>query len=198
MNIFLNYKKKIFNSLKILERKKAIKIPKNFSGLAVELPPQKENCDISCNAALILAKYNNISSINLANNLKKYFLSTYKEFKKIEVAGPGFLNIYFDISFWKKHLFEIIELDKKYGSNRTSKKKYNIEFVSANPTGPLHVGHCRGAILGDSLSKILTFNGHKVIKEYYVNDYGGQIKNFVTFKHFVTMYNKKHILYFFI
>ena len=180
MNIFLNYQKKIFNALKNLEKKNLLKIPKNFSGLTVELPPKKENSDISCNAALILAKYNNISPINLANDLKKYFLSTFKEFKNIEVAGPGFLNIYFDISFWKKHLLEIIKLDKKYGSNRINKKKYNIEFVSANPTGPLHVGHSRGAILGDSLSKILTFNGNKVIKEYYVNDSGGQIKNFVT------------------
>ena len=59
------------------------------------------------------------------------------------------------------------------------KKKYNIEFVSANPTGPLHVGHCRGAILGDAISNLLSFNGQKVTREYYVNDHGGQIKNFV-------------------
>ena len=70
-------------------------------------------------------------------------------------------------------------MNLKYGSNKSKKKKYNIEFVSANPTGPLHVGHCRGAILGDVLSNMLTFNGNKVIKEYYVNDYGEQIKNFV-------------------
>mgnify|MGYP001447197708 FL=1 len=76
MNIFLNYQKKILNALKILEKKNLLKIPKNFSGLTVELPPKKENSDISCNAALILAKYNNISPIKLANDLKKYFLST--------------------------------------------------------------------------------------------------------------------------
>ena len=67
----------------------------------------------------------------------------------------------------------------EYGSNKSSKKKYNIEFVSANPTGPLHVGHCRGAIIGDVLSNLLAFNGNIVTREYYVNDYGGQIKNFV-------------------
>ena len=71
-------------------------------------------------------------------------------------------------------------MNSKYGANKTSKKKYNIEFVSANPTGPLHVGHCRGAILGDSLSNLLIFNGNKFTKDYYVNDYCGQIKNFVS------------------
>ena len=69
-------------------------------------------------------------------------------------------------------------MDSKYGSNKVSRKKYNIEFVSANPTGPLHVGHCRGAILGDVISNILKFNDHNVVKEYYVNDYGNQIVSF--------------------
>ena len=107
-------------------------------------------------------------------------MSNFIEFKSIEIAGPGFLNIYFHISFWKKYLTKIIQLNSKYGSNKMLKKKYNIEFVSANPTGPLHVGHCRGAVLGDTLSNLLIFNGNKVTREYYVNDYGGQIKNFVS------------------
>ena len=75
---------------------------------------------------------------------------------------------------------KVIALNSRYGSYKTFKKKYNIEFVSANPTGPLHVGHCRGAVLGDSLSNLLIFNGNKVTKEYYVNDYGEQIKSFVS------------------
>ena len=78
----------------------------------------------------------------------------------------------------KKYIIEIIKMGKNYGSNISIKKKYNIEFVSANPTGPLHVGHCRGAILGDALSNLLKFNGHDIVKEYYVNDCGNQIKNF--------------------
>ena len=179
MNIFLYYQTKIFSCLKNLEKKKVIKIPKNFKNITLELPPKNQSGAISCNAALVLAKHNNISSIDLAENLKKQLLSFFKEFKNIEVAGTGFLNIYFNNSFWKKHLLKIIELNKKYGSNKKNKRKYNIEFVSANPTGPLHVGHCRGAILGDALSNILSFNGNKVTKEYYVNDYGAQIKNFV-------------------
>ena len=122
----------------------------------------------------------NNSPIKLAEIIKKYLLSNFKEFKSIEVVEPGFLNIYFHISFWKKYLEKIIRLNAAYGSNKSLKKKYNVEFVSANPTGPLHVGHCRGAVLGDALSNLLIFNGNKVTKEYYVNDYGEQIKIFVT------------------
>jgi len=179
MNLFSDYQDKIYKTLKTLEKKKKIKIPKSINNFNIEIPPSNQNADISCNAAMILAKPNNISPIILADKLKKYLLLEFKEFKNIEIAGPGFLNISFNFYFWKHHLSNIIKLDKKYGSNKNNKKKYNIEFVSANPTGPLHVGHCRGAILGDVLSNILSFNGNKVTKEYYVNDYGEQIKNFV-------------------
>ena len=81
--------------------------------------------------------------------------------------------------FWNNFIKEINTDYKEFGINKKEKKiKYLIEFVSANPTGPLHVGHCRGAILGDVISNILTFNNHKVFKEYYVNDHGNQIINF--------------------
>ena len=178
MNLFSDYQKKIFNSLKKLEKKKLIQIPSKLY-LTVELPPRNQKADISCNAAMILAKLNKNSPVKLAEILKKHLLINFKEFKSIEIAGPGFLNICFHISFWKKYLTKVIKLDSKFGSSRILKRKYNIEFVSANPTGPLHVGHCRGAILGDTLSNLLSFNGNNVTKEYYVNDYGVQIKNFV-------------------
>ena len=180
MNLLLHYQKKIFNSLKNLEKKKLIQISLQLKRFTVELPPKNHKADISCNAAMILAKVNKTSPIKLGEILKKHLLSNFKEFKSIEIAGPGFLNICFNISFWKEYLTKIIKLDSKYGSNTTFKKKYNIEFVSANPTGPLHVGHCRGAVLGDVLSNLLSFNGNKVTKEYYVNDYGEQIKSFVS------------------
>ena len=180
MNLFLDYQKKIFNSLKILERKKIIQISSKHKSITIELPPKNQKADISCNAAMILSKANNSSPDKLAEILKKHLLLSFKEFKNIEIAKPGFLNIYFHISFWKKNLTRVIELNSKYGSNNTSKKKYNVEFVSANPTGPLHVGHCRGAVLGDSLANLLIFNGNKVTKEYYVNDHGAQIRNFVS------------------
>ena len=165
--------------LKSLEKKKIIDLPDNLKGLIVELPPKEHKGDMSCNVAMILAKFNKKTPLDLANILKKNFLENFKEFEKIDVAKPGFLNINFKIDFWKNHLFKIIQSDANYGSNRNLQQKYNIEFVSANPTGPLHVGHCRGAILGDVLSNLLKFNGHLVTKEYYVNDYGNQIKTFV-------------------
>ena len=180
MNLFLDYQKKIFDSIRSLEKKETIIIPSKLKSFTVELPPKNQKADISCNAAMILAKINNTSPVKLAEILKKHFLLNFKEFKNIEVAGPGFLNIYFHDYFWQKHLTKILELNFKYGSAKIPKKKYNIEFVSANPTGPLHVGHCRGAVLGDTLANILSFNGNNVTKEYYVNDYGEQIKNFVS------------------
>ena len=179
MNLFSDYQKKIFKSLKNLEKKKIIIIPSEIKSFSVELPPKNQNADISSNAAMVLAKSNNSSPIKIAEILKKHLLLNFKEFKSIEIAGPGFLNFNFNISFWKIYIDRLLKLNNKYGSNKTIKKKYNIEFVSANPTGPLHVGHCRGAVLGDALSNLLSFNGNKVIKEYYVNDHGSQIKNFV-------------------
>tara|TARA_B100000029_G_scaffold166109_1_gene162338 strand:- start:197 stop:1921 length:1725 start_codon:yes stop_codon:yes gene_type:complete len=179
MNIFSIYQKRIINILKKLEKSELIKIPTNINGVVVELPPKNQEADISCNAAMILAKINNKSPREIAEFLKKNFLFNFKEFEKVSIAGPGFINIQFKVSFWKKILLGVIKSNSKYGSYGIKKNKYNIEFVSANPTGPLHVGHCRGAIIGDALSNLLIFNGNKVIKEYYVNDHGGQIKKFV-------------------
>ena len=178
MNLFLDYQKKIFKSLKILEKDKKIKISSNLKNINVDLPPKNQKADIACNAAMILAKSNNTSPNLLAEKIKKHLLLNFKEFSVIEIAGPGFLNISFNSFFWKMYLEKALKLKYKYGSYKSKKKKYNIEFVSANPTGPLHVGHCRGAVLGDSLANLLAFNGNKITKEYYVNDYGEQIKKF--------------------
>ena len=179
MNLLFDYQNKFIESLKILRRKKLIDFPDNLKGIIVELPPKKNKAHISFNAAMILSKFNNKSPIDVANILKKNFIENFKEFQKIDVAEPGFININFKIEFWENYLLKILKLNEKFGSFTGSKNKYNIEFVSANPTGPLHVGHCRGAILGDTLSNLLKFNGNVVTKEYYVNDYGGQVKNFV-------------------
>ena len=179
MNLFLDYQKKFSVYLKNLKRKNIIDLPDNLKSLTVELPPKGYNADISCNVAMVLAKYNKKTPLDLANVLKKNFLKKFDEFEKIDVQNPGFLNINFKINFWKTYLLKIIKSNLNYGSNKNFRKKYNVEFVSANPTGPLHVGHCRGAILGDTLSNLLKFNGHSVTKEYYVNDYGNQIKIFV-------------------
>jgi len=179
MNLFLEYNKKISNLLKELKDKNLIILPENPKSLTVELPPKGNHAHISCNAAMILSKVNQKSPFEMANLLKENFLSHFREFDNIDIGKPGFLNINFKSYFWKNFLDQLILSSSDYGKNYYKKLSFNIEFVSANPTGPLHVGHCRGAILGDVLSNLLKFNGHKVTKEYYVNDYGNQIRNFV-------------------
>ena len=94
------------------------------------------------------------------------------------MAGPGFLNIKLSKLALVKNIKLILQDNENYGSKKND-DTFNIEFVSANPTGPLHVGHSRGAVYGDVLANLLKFNGNKVTKEYYINDYGNQIKNFV-------------------
>ena len=180
MNLLSDYQIKIQAFLKKLNSKKIIITPSKFHGLTVELPPKNNKSDISCNAALILAKFNKQEPFLLAEILKEKLIENFQEFKNIDIAKPGFINITFTSKFWRKYLIKILNFNKRYGSNKNIKKKYNIEFVSANPTGPLHVGHCRGAILGDALSNLLKFNGHNVVKEYYVNDYGQQLKSFIS------------------
>ena len=179
MNIFVNYQKKFLNCLNELGKNKIIKCPDTINNISVELPPKDHPADISCNAAMILAKYNKTSPEELGLIIKEHFIKNFKEIEKIDVAKKGFLNINFNIIFWRKYLSHIVKSKSNFGSSKEKMNKYNLEFVSANPTGPLHVGHCRGAILGDVLSNLLIFNGNTVTKEYYVNDYGSQIKNFV-------------------
>ena len=154
----------------------------DFKGINLEIPPEKFNFDLSCNVAMVLGKKNNINPKNLALKLKVILLKKIANFSEIEVAGPGFINIKLSKSAKLRNINSILD-NKLYGSYE-SNETYNIEFVSANPTGPMHVGHCRGAIYGDVLANLLTFNGNKVTKEYYINDYGEQIKNFVESVHF--------------
>jgi len=178
MNIFDLYLDKIIAIIKKAKNDGILKNIKNLDGVNVDIPPQKFNCDISTNAAMVLSKSNNKSPIEIANKLIK-LINKDKDIENVSVAKPGFINIRFKLNFWNKFLKEIILNNKTYGIKKNEKKKkYLIEFVSANPTGPLHVGHCRGAILGDVLSNLLNFNNHKVTREYYVNDYGNQILHF--------------------
>ena len=149
----------------------------DFKGVVVENPPVEFNQDLSSNVALILAKLNGQKPKELAEKIKILLLKNREDIKEIEVAGPGFLNIKFTNLALLKIVKEILLNKDKYGFKKNN-KKYNIEFVSANPTGPMHVGHCRGAIYGDVLANLLKFNGNTVTKEYYINDYGNQIKNF--------------------
>ena len=176
MNIFEHHLSQIKKT--ILSEKDTLKLDvDNLDGINMEVPPEQFNFDLSCNIAMVLGKKNNLNPKILALKLKDIFLNKIKNFSKIEVAGPGFLNIKISKSALLKNINSILS-NNIYGSINNN-DTYNIEFVSANPTGPMHVGHCRGAIYGDVLANLLTFNGNKVTKEYYINDYGGQIKNFV-------------------
>ena len=178
MNIFENYLSKI-NKI-ILDKQKILKLKilGNIDNVNLEVPPNHFNYDLSTNIALVLAKSNKLNPINLAKDIKDLLLKNINHFEQIDIAGPGFLNIKLSKDGFVVNINDILKNKDSYGSKK-SNKTYNIEFVSANPTGPMHVGHCRGAVFGDVLSNLLIFNGNKVVKEYYINDYGNQIKNFV-------------------
>ena len=179
MNIFDQYLDKIKNILLDLSKNGNIVLPEKMDGITAEIPPAKFNSDISTNVAMVLSKANNKSPSDLANILVKAIKEKDELIDNISVVKPGFINIKFQPIFWTKFVKEIIKNSDNYGINTKEKKQsYLIEFVSANPTGPLHVGHSRGAILGDVIANILLFNKHKVSREYYVNDYGNQIINF--------------------
>ena len=179
MNIFDQYLNKIKKILLELSKSSDLLLPDKLDGITTEIPPSNFNSDISTNVAMVLSKINEKPPIELAEVLADAIKKSDNLIKDISVVKPGFINIKFKEIFWTNFIKEIIENSKEYGVNTNEKKKnYLIEFVSANPTGPLHVGHCRGAILGDVISNVLSFNKHRVTREYYVNDYGNQVINF--------------------
>ena len=179
MNIFDEYLGKIKKILLDLSKEGKIILPDDLDGINTEIPPSKFNCDISSNAAMFLSKINKRSPLDIAAEISKSIKENDKLIDKITIVKPGFINIKFNPIFWTNFTETILKNSKTFGINEKEKKRnYLIEFVSANPTGPLHVGHCRGAILGDVIANVLKFNNHKVTKEYYVNDYGNQIINF--------------------
>ena len=179
MNIFDLYLDKILILIKKLNKDKLIVLPESLNGINVDIPPANFDCDISTNVAMFLSKINKKSPIDLANFLINEIKKQDVLIDSINVVKPGFINIKFKSEYWNNFIKNVNDNYINYGTNiKEKKKKYLIEFVSANPTGPLHVGHCRGAILGDVISNLLIFNKHDVSKEYYVNDYGNQIINF--------------------
>ena len=179
MNIFDIYLNKIKNLIKKLNKEGLIELPESLNGINVDIPPSNFDFDISTNVSMVLSKINKKSPLDLADELIKLIKNEDPYIENITIAKPGFINIKFKTIYWNNFVKEVHENYKEFGVNNNEKKqKYLVEFVSANPTGPLHVGHCRGAILGDVISNILIFNKHNVSKEYYVNDYGNQIINF--------------------
>ncbi len=178
MNIFEEYKNKILTIIKKAEKNKLLTLPDNLNSINVDSTPPKINFDISTNISMVLSKPNNKSTNELALILIDLIKKEDKNIEEISFAKPGFINIKFNNFYWSNFINELIRSPNNYGSSNVNKKKYLVEFVSANPTGPLHVGHCRGAILGDVISNLLKFNQNLVEREYYVNDYGNQISHF--------------------
>jgi arginyl-tRNA synthetase len=195
MNIFDLYLDRIIILIKKLNKEETLELPESLNGINVDIPPVNFDCDISTNVSMVLSKINKKSPIDIANQLITFLEKEDPNIESILVVKPGFINIKFKGSYWNNFIKEVHTNYHNFGVNNKEKKKnYLIEFVSANPTGPLHVGHCRGAILGDVISNILIFNKHNVFKEYYVNDYGNQIINFtksVYFRAREIIYNEK-------
>ena len=178
MNIFKLYRNKIIDIIKKASKESLIILPENLNSINVDLPPKNFNCDISSNVSMVLSKPNNKSPLEIAELLSTLIKKNDTYIDELIIEKPGFINIKLNNNFWNFFLKEVLS-EKNYGSQiNSNQKKYLIEFVSANPTGPLHVGHSRGAILGEGISNLLKFNNQKVTKEYYVNDYGNQILHF--------------------
>tara|TARA_Y100001970_G_scaffold290097_1_gene422564 strand:- start:307 stop:2028 length:1722 start_codon:yes stop_codon:yes gene_type:complete len=176
MNLFNIYLVKIKKIL--LKNKLQLNLnSKDLDKVILEIPPEKFNTDLSSNAAMVLSKNSNLKPRELAEKIKIILKKKIIDFEKIDIEGPGFLNFCLTKDAWINVVLNIIKSKNLYGFEKR-RKKINIEFVSANPTGPLHVGHCRGAIFGDVLSNLLKLNGNKVTKEFYINDYGNQINDF--------------------
>ena len=143
--------------------------------VTVEPPRDASHGDLATNAAMVLAKPAGTNPRALAEAIAVE-LGKLDEVESVSVAGPGFLNMRLTKAAWRDELAAIPQAGGDYGrSARGEGVTVNIEYVSANPTGPMHMGHCRGAVVGDALATLLEFAGHKVIREYYVNDAGGQV-----------------------
>jgi arginyl-tRNA synthetase len=175
----------IYKSLKEIICSTTIKLYgklENLDKVAIEIPKNKDHGDLSCNISMIISKNIGKPPRVIAEEISEAL--KYDFIEKIDVAGSGFINFKFTTKFWHNVLNSIISKDSDYGRIDIGKNEnVNIEFVSANPTGPMHIGHARGAIFGDVLSRVLEYVGFKVTREYYVNDAGGQIAVLVKSAH---------------
>src|SRR4051812_6345311 len=143
--------------------------------VTVEPPRDPAHGDLATNAAMVLAKAAGTNPRALAEAIKPK-LEALPPVTSVEIAGPGFINLRLAPDAWRDELKTILREGDRYGiSTIGANERVNIEYVSANPTGPLHMGHCRGAVVGDSLARVLEAAGFRVTKEYYVNDAGGQV-----------------------
>ncbi len=147
----------------------------SFANVAVEPPRDASHGDLATNAAMVLAKQAKTNPRALAESIAEK-LDAEPSITSAEIAGPGFINLRLDPAAWLGELAAISDMGEGYGRSTMGEgRTVNVEYVSANPTGPMHMGHCRGAVVGDALASLLEFAGHKVTREYYINDAGGQV-----------------------
>ncbi len=175
MNVFAEIKTLVLDCLAQMQDAGDLPRELDFTPITVEPPRDKLHGDMATNAALVLGKACGQNPRELADKLATR-LRDDGRIANIDIAGPGFLNLHLSTRIWHEFLATILRDGKKFGRSNLGKgQKVNVEYVSANPTGPLHVGHARGAIFGDALANLLKFAGYKVTREYYVNDGGAQV-----------------------
>ena len=173
MNIYSQFKLKIIKIIEDIDFNVENKI--DCSRISVEPPRDSSHGDMATNAAMVLAKQVGKPPRDVAAMLVDA-INAEADVDSAEIAGPGFINLRLSPAFWADQLSQILVADGDYGRLAIgADKKVNVEYVSANPTGPMHVGHCRGAVFGDALANLLAFAGFDVVKEYYINDAGSQI-----------------------
>lgn len=175
MNIFADFSARLTKAIETLGLQPKDGGILDISRVTVEPPRDASHGDLATNAAMVLAKAVGENPRALAERLAAE-LAKDADVAETSVAGPGFVNLRLGHSFWHDRLREILDLGADYGrSGLGGGRKVNVEYVSANPTGPMHVGHCRGAVVGDALANLLAFSGYDVTREYYINDAGAQI-----------------------
>lgn len=175
MNLFSEIRGLVLDALAQMQSEGTLPEGLNFDNVAVEPPRDAAHGDMATNAAMVLAKPAKMKPREIADVLAGK-LAADDRITNAEVAGPGFLNLRLAPTVWQGVLAAVLEKGTDYGrSTMGHGQKVNVEYVSANPTGPLHVGHTRGAVFGDALASLLAYSGHDVTREYYINDGGAQV-----------------------
>jgi arginyl-tRNA synthetase len=175
MTLFADIHAATLGALDAMVAEGALPAGLDTGNVAVEPPRDPAHGDMATNAAMVLAKPAGLRPRDIAAGLAEK-LAADPRIARAEVAGPGFLNLRLTPAAWRGQVAAILEAGAEYGRSAMGQgRKVNIEYVSANPTGPLHVGHTRGAVFGDALASLLDFTGHDVTREYYINDGGAQV-----------------------
>ncbi len=175
MNLFRHFQEAVVEAVEALVAEGKLPDGLDTGRISVEPPRDATHGDVASNAAMVLAGPAGIRPRALAEMLQTR-LAALKDVSDVAIAGPGFLNLRLSDGFWQARLAEILDCGVAYGNSTLGAgEAVNVEYVSANPTGPMHVGHGRGAVVGDALAALLEKAGYRVTREYYVNDAGGQV-----------------------